>query len=277
MLSATLSRRRNFGSRWRQWRALVRIHLIDLLAYPATITIWVLTDVVAAFVMPLVWLAATGGTGFGGYTQQGLVLYYVSMLLVSGFVTSHFMWDIGTEIKEGVFSAHILRPISYLEFVLCRNVAWRVGRTLMTLPWFLAIVVAFGGSLGSASVHLGWETWAAVLLGHLVSIATVLAIAMLALFVEEARSLFEVYYLPMMFLSGQMFPISMLPDWAAGVARLTPFFYTTGVPTEILVGKLAGAEAVSAMGGQLAWIAIALAGYHVLFRLGMRQYSAVGL
>jgi len=266
-----------FRRRSRQYAGLFRIYLSDMLAYPATVTIWVLTDVVGAFVMPLVWLAAKGSGGLGGYTPEGLVLYYVSMLLVAGFVTSHFMWDIGMEIKEGVFSAHIIRPISYLEFILCRNAAWRLGRTLVTLPWFVLIAVAFSGSLGAANVHLGWETFAALLLGHLVSIATVLAMAMLALFFEQARSIFEMYYVPMLFLSGQMFPVSMLPGWTVWLAKGTPFYYTTGVPTEILVGRLAGADALLAMAGQIGWIAFGLVAYGILFRLGMRRYTAVGL
>lgn len=266
-----------FASRIRRWRGLFRIYLSDMLAYPATVTIWVLTDVVGAFVMPLVWLAAQGSGGFGGYTPEGLVLYYVSMLLVAGFVTSHFMWDIGMEIKEGLFSAHVLRPVSYLEFILCRNAAWRIGRSMVTLPWFVLIALAFAGAIGSATVYLGWQTFASVLLGHLVSISTVLAIAMLALFFEEARSIFEVYYVPMLFLSGQMFPVSMLPGWTVWLAKATPFYYTTGVPTEILVGRLTGEDALWAMSGQVVWIVIGLVAFKILFRLGMRRYSAVGL
>jgi ABC-2 type transport system permease protein len=264
-------------SRLRQWRGLVRVYLAELLAYPATISIWVLTDVVGAVVMPLVWLTARNDGMIGGYTPQGLVVYYVAMLLVGGFVTSHFMWDIGIEIKEGLFTAHVLRPVSYFEFILCRNFAWRLGRTIVTLPWFALILFAYASTMGAAPVHLGWETWASVFLGHLVSISSVLAIAMLALFVEEARTIFEVYYLPMMFLSGQMFPVGLLPDWAAGLAKSTPFYYTTGLPTEILTGTVAGADASRGMVLQCAWIAGSLVAYALLFRAGMRRYTAVGL
>lgn len=274
MLAAQGIPRRN---RLRQWAAVVRIYLADLLAYPATVTIWVLTDVVGAVVGPLVWLAAKHQGQIAGYTPEALVLYYVSMLLVGGFVTSHFMWDIGMEIKEGQFTAHILRPLSYLEYTLCRNFAWRLGRTAVTMPWFLLIAFAYAATLGSSPVHWGWETWASILLGHLVSISTVLALAMLALYVEEARTVFELYYLPMLFLSGQMFPVAMLPSWAQGLVRSTPFYYTTGLPTEILVGKVSGAQAHAGMLVQAAWVVGGLVLYSLLFRGGMRRYTAVGM
>lgn len=263
--------------RLRQYAAVLRVYIADILAYPATITIWVLTDVVGAVVAPLVWLAAQHQGSIAGYTPEGLVFYYVAMLLVGGFVTSHFMWDIGMEIKEGQFTAHLLRPISYLEFILFRNLAWRLGRTVVTAPWFLLIAFAYSASLGSSPAYFGWETWASILLGHFVSISTVVALAMLALFVEEARTIFEIYYLPMLFLSGQMFPVAMLPDWAQGLVRATPFYYTTALPTEILVGRTAGAAAHSAIVVQLAWIVGSLVVYGVLFRAGMRRYTAVGL
>jgi ABC-2 type transport system permease protein len=264
-------------SRFRQYAAILRVYTADILAYPATVTVWVLTDVVGAVVAPLVWLAAKHQGSIAGYTPEGLVFYYVAMLLVGGFVTSHFMWDIGMEIKEGQFTAHILRPVSYLEFILFRNLAWRLGRTVVTAPWFLVIAFAYSASLGKSPAYFGWETWASVLLGHLVSISTVIALAMLALFVEEARTIFEVYYLPMLFLSGQMFPVAMLPEWAQGLVRTTPFYYTTALPTEILVGRTAGAAAVNGLLGQLAWILGSLVLYGFLFRAGMRRYTAVGL
>jgi ABC-2 type transport system permease protein len=111
----------------------------------------------------------------------------------------------------------------------------------------------------------------------MVSITFVLALSMIALFIQEAQSVFELYYFPMLFLSGQLFPVSMMPDWVRSVAVIFPFYYTTGVPTEVCVGKLSPGEAHQMIGIQVAWIVCAYLAQRVLWKFGLRAYTAVGM
>ncbi|MCW5939587.1 MAG: ABC-2 family transporter protein [Fimbriimonadaceae bacterium] len=262
---------------WRQTLGLIRIYIADGLAYRASGVIWVLTDVASAVTMPLVWLAASRGGPIAGYSSSDLVLYYLCLLMLTSFIMCHFMWEISFEIREGMFSAHIIRPVSYMHFILSRNLAWRVVRSLIFLPFFLAILYFYLGAVEGKSVYLGWELWASVVLGHLVSVVFVTALAMIALFTQEAQSIFELYYFPMLFLSGQLFPIALLPDWVRGLAVVFPFYYTTGVPTEIMVGRLAGPAAWQAMGIQVVWIGVSYVLFRVLFAKGTRHYAGVGM
>jgi ABC-2 type transport system permease protein len=261
----------------RQTLGLLRIYIADGLAYRAAGVIWVLTDVATAVTMPLVWLAANRNGPIAGYSPSDLVLYYLSMLMLGSFITSHFMWEISAEIREGAFSSHIVRPVSYLRFILVRNLAWRMVRSLIFLPFFCLILAFYRGSVDVSRIHLGWELWTAVALGHLVSVMFVLAMSMIALFTQEAQSIFELYYFPMLFLSGQLFPIALLPDWVRWLAVVFPFYYTTGVPTEIMVGRLSGSAAVQAMGVQLLWAGVSYLLFKALFAKGSRVYTGVGM
>ncbi len=261
----------------RQWLALFAIYLEEGFAYRASGFIWVLTDAATTFVMPLVWIAAGKGAPIKGFGPNDFVLYYLCMLVVGSFVTSHFMWDISWEIREGIFSTHIIRPISYFQFILARNLAWRSIRTVISAPWFLLFVAFYGSHITGIHLHMGWEFWTSLLLGHMVSVCFVLAMAMLALFTQEAQSIFELYYIPMLFLSGQVFPIAVFPDWVRGIAKVFPFYYTTGAPTEILIGRLTGPAAVTAIGMQVGWILVSVVVYKVLWRLGMKHYTGIGM
>lgn len=265
--------------RWRarQWRSLFSIYIQDGLAYKASGFIWVLTDVATAATMPLVWAAAAGGGTIGGFDRNGFVLYYLTMLLISCFVTCHFMWEVSWEIKEGYFSTYLVRPIDYMSFMFVRNFAWRIVRTTIFSPLFLFLVYAYGAFAQFGSLYLGWEVWLAILLGHILSYVFVMALAMFALFVQEATALFELYYIPMLFLSGQLFPVSLLPDWARQLAAMFPFYYTTGFPTELAIGRIAPADAATGLGIQLAWIMGALVLQRVLWRFGLRHYTGVGM
>ncbi len=265
------------AQRARQWKGLLAIYVQDGLAYRAAGAIWVLTDVATAVTMPVVWAAASRTGPIAGFTASDFVLYYLCMLMVSSFVTSHFMWEISTEIREGHFSTHIIRPVGYLEFILVRNVAWRLVRSLLFLPWFALILWTYSGSLGAVQLNLGPEFWLSVLLGHFVSVLFVTALAMIALFTQEAQAIFELYYFPMLFLSGQLFPIALFPDWVRGVALVFPFYYTTGAPTEILIGRITGPAVWQALGVQLLWVVLSLIAYRLLWRAGIRRYTGVGM
>ncbi|MBI3722275.1 MAG: ABC-2 family transporter protein, partial [Fimbriimonas ginsengisoli] len=190
---------------------------------------------------------------------------------------SHMMWDIAMEIKEGQFTLALVRPISFFQFTFMRNLAWRFLRLVLFTPIFGVLVWMYHPFLLNVHLHLGWEFWVAVLLGHLVSISFVLMMSMLALFVQEAQSIFELYYVPMLFLSGQLFPVSVMPGWVRSIVPFFPFYFTTGAPTEILVGRVSGDAAIHVIAMQLMWIGIAVVVGKVLWRYGLRQYTAVGM
>jgi ABC-2 type transport system permease protein len=253
------------------------VFLQDGLAYRAQGIIWILTDVSLAITMPLVWMSAAGGGSIQGFTAGDFVTYYLCVLLLNQFVQSHFMWDVAWEIKEGVFSAQIVRPVNWLEFMLVRNFTWRCIRLGLFLPWFFLFLLLYRNHLGGSELYLGWQMWAAIALGHAVSVMTVLAMSLIALFVQEAWSIFELYYLPMLFLSGQLFPIALYPDWAQRLADWLPFYYTVGAPTDILVGRTPLADMGGVLLAQGAWVVVMALAFKAMWRFGLRHYTGVGM
>lgn len=261
----------------RKWRAVFGIWFQDGLAYRASGFIWITTDLLTAVTMPLVWAAASGDGKISGFNASDFVLYYLALLFLGSFITSHIMWEIAMEIKEGQFSTALVRPISFYQYTFLRNLSWRVMRSMLFLPCFLLLLFLYRGYLEHATVFLGWQFWLSVIFGHLVSFTFVIMMAMLALFVQEAMSIFELYYVPMMFLSGQLFPVNVLPDWAVRLAKIFPFYYTTGAPTEILIGRIAPENFNGVLLTQLGWIVGAYLMSRVLWRFGLKHYTGVGM
>jgi len=261
----------------RQWRAFLSIYIQEGITYKAAGVIWILTDVSTAVTMPFVWIAASRGGEIAGYGAPDFVLYYIVMLFASTLISSHFMWEIGYEIREGVFTSHLIRPVSYLQFILARNLAWRVVRSVLFIPWILIFVLMFWQWLGGAQLYLGWHVWALILGGHLVSILVVTALGLIAMFTGEIESIFNLYYFPMLFLSGRLVPVDLMPEWVRTMAAWTPFYYQLDVPTRAIMGRMSEAQMYQAMAGQLAWIVVAYLGYRCLWHYGRRVYTGVGM
>src|SRR5579862_1259894 len=154
----------------RKWRAVFSIWFQDGIAYRSSGIIWVLTDVTTAVTLPVVWIAAarTNGGSVGGFTVNQVVVYYLSMLLLNCLITSHIMWEIAMEIKEGQFSTALLRPIPYYQFSFLRSLSWRLIRPVLFLPFLIVIGFAFRAYLAGATFHVSPAFALAVVCGHLV-------------------------------------------------------------------------------------------------------------
>ncbi|MFN3728401.1 MAG: ABC transporter permease [Fimbriimonadaceae bacterium] len=261
----------------RKWRAVFSVYFQDGIAYRASGIIWITTDLVTAVTMPVLWTAAASGGTIAGYTVSDFVLYYLCMLLIGSFVTSHILFEIATEIREGQFSTQLVRPISFYQLSYLRNLPWRIIRTCLFLPFFFVLIWVYRGYLDGVQLYFGWELWVSILLGHLVSFFIVMMLSMIALFTQEAFSIFELYYIPLMFLSGQLFPVALLPQWALNLAKIMPFYYTTGAPTEILIGRLTGPAMHQAIGVQFTWVILAFVIGKIGWTIGLRHYTAVGM
>ncbi|MFN4032826.1 MAG: ABC transporter permease [Fimbriimonadales bacterium] len=258
--------------------ALLKIYIADSLAYRASAVIWMLTDVVHCLVMPLVWLSAYNGReAIAGYPPGEMVTYYVMIAFTTSFIVSHIMWELSMEIKEGVLSQWLLRPVPMLWRLIAQNLSWRAMRMALFVPVAGLALWYYSRFTTLSPLSLGWAFWLSVLLGHLVSFFTAYALAALAFWLQETQSVFSLYYAPMLLLSGWVAPLALMPSGLQGAALVLPFRYTTAVPVEIAIGKLQGEAMWEAIGLQLLWVLAGLAAAQVLWRKGLRQYTGVGM
>jgi ABC-2 type transport system permease protein len=258
--------------------ALLKIYIADSLAYRASAFIWMLTDVVHCLVMPLVWLSAYGGREtIAGYNPGEMVTYYVMIAFTTNFIVSHLMWDLAWEIKEGILSQWLLRPVPVVWMLFARNISWRALRMVLFVPVALLALWYYSRFTTLSPLSLSWEFWLSVLLGHLVSFWVAYALACLAFWLQETQSVFSLYYAPMLLLSGWVAPIALMPGWLQAIAVVFPFRYTTAVPVEIAIGKLQGEAMWLEIGLQAMWVLIGAGLAQVLWRKGLRQYTGVGM
>ncbi len=263
---------------WRKSRAVFSIYFQDSLAYRAQAVIWILTDVVPALVMPLVWLSAYNGrTAIGGYAPGEMVLYYLCMVTFTNFIVAHLMWDVAMEIKEGQFSVYLVRPFSYFQTTFIRNLAWRVFRLIVFVPMLALAVWIYAPHLTQTRFEWGPTFWLSLVMGHVVSFMLSYALGLLALFFQEVFSVYNIYYIPMLFLSGQLVPIGVFPEWLQALSRYMPFQYTVALPTEVFMGRVPESLAWQGIGMQVAWTLSLYVLSRLFWRKGLLYYTGVGM
>lgn len=265
-----------FVSSLKKLRAIFAIYLKECFAYPAASFLWVVADAQTAMILPAVWLATSGpGQLVAGMTRPELISYYIGSMILSQFITCHLMWDIAWDIREGDFSTHLLRPIHYFRMSLARNLAWRLAKLVLFLPMGVLIYLIYR-SVGMTPLHITVPFILSVFLAQLLSYSAAFCMAMTTMWTTEFMSTLRLYYLPEMFLSGRMLPLSALPAWALVVGHFTHFRYMIFFPTQMLMGNLTNTEVREGLLMQVAWILFFMILAKILFDRGTKRYSGFG-
>jgi ABC-2 type transport system permease protein len=125
----------------------------------------------------------------------------------------------------------------------------------------------------------GWVLAAAIpalVLAFLLRFLLEWTLAQAAFWTTRVSAINQSYFVMMLFLSGQVAPLALFPPWLQTIAFILPFRWTLGFPVELLLGRLTPAEALIGLGVQAAWVALAYVLMRIVWRAGIRLYSAVG-
>jgi ABC-2 type transport system permease protein len=101
-------------------------------------------------------------------------------------------------------------------------------------------------------------------------------IGMVGFWFLEVTSLLYIVNGVAYFVSGQMFPLDLLPPFWAWLLKHMPFQYMAYFPAAIFVRKVEGSELVYGLIGEFVWAAIFMALARWLYLRGLRRYSAYG-
>jgi ABC-2 type transport system permease protein len=149
-----------------------------------------------------------------------------------------------------VFMTFALPLAGLLALLLRPSPPLEAGRVLACLP---ALVLAW-------ALRFLWGYW----------------LALLSFWASRADALLSLQESLVFLLGGQVAPIALLPAGMQQLAIALPFRYMLSFPVEILVGQTSGKAIWTGLAIQCAWLLLALAICLVLWRAGLKRYSAVG-
>jgi ABC-2 type transport system permease protein len=101
-------------------------------------------------------------------------------------------------------------------------------------------------------------------------------IGMIGFWFLEVSSFLYIINTISFFVSGQMFPLDLLPPFWSGLLRSLPFQYLAYFPASVFLGKIQGEALVQGLLLELVWAAFFILMARELYRRGLRRYSAYG-
>ena len=238
-------------------------------------------------IVPLVgtiflWHAMYGGDAgkqLSGYTFSALVMYFATVVFVENLITpTEDEWQIASDIRDGRLSALLLKPINYLFYRFTLYVSYRLLYTGVILPgvvlifFFLRQHIVLPGDLTT------WLAFAvSTVMAGLIQFLIAYTLAMLAFWLLEISTIVFIVMSFEYFLSGQLFPLDMLPGWLGTIIQWSPFPYELYFPVQIFMQRVTGSALWLGLAIQATWVVLMYLLATALWRAGLKKYQAVGV
>jgi ABC-2 type transport system permease protein len=218
---------------------------------------------------------AAGGQ-LRGYDTASIGTYIWLSQGLLGSVNLNGRTDLAVRVKDGQVAVDFLRPVD----LQAATIAAEVGASLFALiprgvPSVLLGAVTVGIQMPASPVSylLGAVS---LLLGIIISAATVYLIAVTGFWLVETRGLQIFYMVASGFLGGLFVPIALFPPWLRIVATATPFPSIMMYPIDVLSGLGGASSGARLVLVQVAWLAGIAATGQLLTRAGRRRLEVQG-
>lgn len=258
------------------WRLLLH-DLQVTLEYRSEVLVWMFNLVVGPLIALLVWLTASEQGVQLPYDRQQFVTYYVLLAIITMLTSTWLGEFLAEEIRLGSLSRRLIRPVPMIAYLLANN----LGEKLIKLPYLLPMVgviaLFFRDDL---RLPERWQDWLlfAVSLPMAAGVAFLLDMVLgsLAFWIDDVRALVRMKDLAGAFLAGQFVPLALFPPNLSGFLEVQPFRYTLSFPLEVLTGALSPEQVQRGFIWQIGYLLLLWLLYSVVWRVGLRKFSAVG-
>ncbi|MFZ6029801.1 MAG: ABC transporter permease [Chloroflexota bacterium] len=255
--------------------ALVRATWTSWLQYRSFFFILAFGWMIPPLIYLLVWSTAARQEAIGGLTRGAFVAYYLVLILVNQITYSQTNWTVGDLIRYGQMNRLLVRPLAPFFDTLAQEVAGKVVYLIFDIPVVALLALILKPELHPTPMQAA-AFIPALLMAWALRFLWGYALALLAFWATRADALLAVQDSLIFLLAGQVAPVALLPGMLYDAAIALPFWYMVGFPVAVLTGQVDAAGLGQGFAVQSAWLLIALGLAAVLWRAGVRRYSAVG-
>lgn len=225
----------------------------------------------------VVWstVAETKGGEVGGYTPEEFAAYYIVLMAINHLTFSWIMHTFQYRVQYGNLSHELLRPVHPIHVDISDNIAFKVIQMTMMVPAVILLILVF-------DPVFELEFWRVLAVIPVIALAALVrfllewTLALAAFWTTRITAINQAYFVVLMFLSGRLAPLALLPDWLQSLAISLPFYYIVAFPVELLLGQTAPEDIPSSILVLFFWLLCALALMSLLWKVAIKRYSAVG-
>lgn len=257
--------------------AVARAEFRRYATYRAATLAGIFTNTVWGFIKAYIFLAVWRAQGtIGGYDSADAVTFvFLGQALLAPLAMFGFGITLPERIRTGDVVIDLLRPFDFQLWWLAADLG-RAGFQLIgrIFPFVAGALVLEVHTPGTVA---GWLLFAlALVLALVVSFALRYLVSLAVWWVLDARGLETVTTFLMLFLSGLVVPLVILPGPLGEIVQRLPWAAVLQVPADVFLGRYRGSEVIGALAFQLVWALVILAAGRLLMLVVRRGLVAQG-
>lgn len=265
--------------RWlKSYPTLIKAYWARAIQYRAQIVIWALSTTLP-LIMMVVWITIAQQNADGtvnGFSRLDFISYFLAVTFMRRMTGVWIIWDLDRQIRLGELSSKLLQPIDPMHHHFVRSViAIRPLQFIIIAPPVFVAMWYFGAQydLRPQAILL---MIVAAFSASLIEFFAQAVFGMLAFWITQVTAMIEGWFFMRSFFSGWIIPLAMFPAAVNDILFYLPFRYMLSFPIEIFLGDLTMSEIGVAFAVQWSWILLLFVSYRLLWRRGLKHYSAVG-
>jgi ABC-2 type transport system permease protein len=215
----------------------------------------------------------------GGFDYPAMLSYLAVSYLMNALTWDRVTETLKTEVREGSFIVHLLRPLSFLYFGFLAKIGDRsLALVLEVVPVTLVMGAFFGFAVFRCRNVPAFV--AAVAIAFVISYLVALLLGMLAFWIVRPDGIIWIYLAFSRFFLGSWLPLSIFPGAVQKIFLLLPFQFVVFVPARLFTGDYELGGVALAPGTVLLYglvqAALLFAVTLVLWRLSVRRFCGEG-
>jgi len=281
-MATVISSQRHTGSRIKTWWTILKISLEERFVYRGDFALGTLMRFLPIITQIFLWYAifeASGKNRIEAYTANGVVAYYMLTMISRAFSSMPGLCSgITLLVRDGEIKKYLIQPIDLLGFLLITRIAHKLCYYAIALIPFAFVFYLCRGFFES-----GWPDtpvlcayFLSLIMGFVLGFFIEASLGLVSFWFLEVTSLIFVYNLLNFFLSGHMFPLDLLPEWASDFVSLLPFQYLAYYPAAIFLGTIAPDQIWQGLAVEACWLVIFIMIARIMLNRGIHRYSGFG-
>jgi ABC-2 type transport system permease protein len=267
----------------RKYLNIFRASLVERMAYRGDFLLGTVLRFLPVLTTVLLWEAVytgSGQTSLAGFERNEMIAYLL-LIHISRMFSSMpgLAGGITRDVREGTLKKFLVQPLDMIGYLISYRAAHKTAYiTTSFLPYAgLFAVAVYAGYIVKFPPLLTFAGYlAALLLAFLIGFFFEACIGMISFWVLEVTSLLWIIGTLNYFVSGQMFPLDLLPPFWQVLLRALPFQYMAYFPAVVFLEKVEGIDLARGLLIEAAWaLALMLLARYLYYR-GLRRYSAFG-
>ncbi len=212
-----------------------------------------------------------------GYTFSQMISYAVIAVLVSKLVSAGVEWEVLEDIKNGGLSKFVIKPIGYLPYRVSCFLGQKCIQSVLIFIILAVVLILLNIFLGfrPGIINIGMFI-VALIMALLINFLIYFTIAAFAFWITEAWGAFVFLNVFVNIISGGIFPLDVFGGNVIRIFDLLPFKYTIYFPVTVLNGRIELDEILKGVVIQLIWVLAMLLVTKLVWKAGMKKYTAVG-